>query len=278
MPTTGAPWNIYYPDNTAPISPIENLFSTLSTSVATALTLFQTEAPYVVAAPSNLDALTTAAVGAIAYMTAPGTGISAMTWRALSTGSGAGLDWQIEDDVIVADTKAHFDSFVTVIAGLAGVDLQFKIGQLVRIAGDSLYYVITSTAGAYQPLLAFLGQVIAEGMSFPVDLGSSASGTTIDTISFPSLPYATTVYATSYSDAGFNGAAATVALAVTTSAGTLTQPTAQAVQAPSAQFTTVMQMWKLVIPASTAATITIKTSSSATTYWRSATQYKRVTS
>lgn len=33
MPTTASPGNIWYPDNTAPISPIENLFSQMATSV-----------------------------------------------------------------------------------------------------------------------------------------------------------------------------------------------------------------------------------------------------
>ena len=43
MPTTGAPGNIWYPDATSPVAPLENLFLTQATSVNVAFDIVNTE-------------------------------------------------------------------------------------------------------------------------------------------------------------------------------------------------------------------------------------------
>lgn len=58
MATTGAPWNIWIPDTTSPVAPLQTLFSTQATSIAVALSALQTTTPRRVADLTALAALT----------------------------------------------------------------------------------------------------------------------------------------------------------------------------------------------------------------------------
>lgn len=155
MPTTGAPTSTWYPDDTAPVAPLENLFLQLATSVnvwgasllANGWARGQA-AQYVVTNLAALDALTTAVVGDTAFMTTPGTGINALTWEAYS-GSGATIDWR-PTETIRASTKANLDSFISSVAAVT--DTFFEVGAFALVTGTGLQVRFTSTAGAYIPI------------------------------------------------------------------------------------------------------------------------------
>lgn len=95
-----------------------------------------------------IDALSTSIVGALAYMTAPGTGINALFWEAYG-GTGSGLDWRPLGP-ITADTKANLDSFISAVAAIA--DTRFQVGALATVTGTGEQYRFTSTAGALAPV------------------------------------------------------------------------------------------------------------------------------
>jgi hypothetical protein len=234
---------------------------------------------YSTATIAALDAIADAQIGDLAYMSDPGNGnagtttIDSMLWEATS-GAGTATRWRAVD-VVVADTVAHLNTF---IAAVAATDLIFRPAGMARALDTALFYYFTTFAGAYVPAFAYLGNTVAENTQFPADVNTAASGTTLDTITLPSLPFATTVYGRSSAHAGFNGGAITNGLAVTTSAGTLTQMTLGTVTSAAGAFCEVLQEWKLVIPANTAATVTVKSASSAASFWRSANYYRRVTS
>lgn len=100
-----------------------------------------------------LDALSPAR-GDLAYMTTPGTGISALWWEAFA-GSGTGSDWQPVTDVI-ASSAANLTSFISAVSALA--DTVFKIGgrAIVTAASGGRYErFFTSTAGAMTPTLFY---------------------------------------------------------------------------------------------------------------------------
>lgn len=103
-------------------------------------------ATYKVTNLAALDALSTAEVGDLAWMTTPGTGIDALMWEAFS-GSGATIDWRVRD-MVVADTKGNLDAFITAVAAISGTDAQFKVGNLAYVTGTRQMYRFTSTAGA----------------------------------------------------------------------------------------------------------------------------------
>lgn len=115
-----------------------------ATSVENALNSLTT----VVTTPAALDAISSAKVGARAYMTSPGTGIEALSWEAY-VGTGAGLDWHIVDTVRAA-TKANLDSFISAIAAIA--DLRFVVGGQAYVTGTGFGYSFTSDAGALRRL------------------------------------------------------------------------------------------------------------------------------
>lgn len=106
-----------------------------------------TQTVYSVGTPANLDAITDALVGDLAWMTTPGTGITPLYWEAFS-GAGAGIDWRPMSRVI-ADTKANLDAFIATISPTA--DLVFRVGEEFYVTGTKITYLITSTAGAYIP-------------------------------------------------------------------------------------------------------------------------------
>lgn len=169
MPTTGAPGNIWYPDATSPVAPLENLFLTLATSVNVAISAYDSAAQkiWVVTNLAALDALSTAKVGDLAWMTTPGTGIDKLWWEA-HAGSGGGLDWRISDEIIAA-TKANLDSFISAVAAIS--DTRFKVGGAIYVTGTRAAYRFTSTAGAY---------TMANGLQ-PVKSSSiSGSGATLN--------------------------------------------------------------------------------------------------
>lgn len=117
-----------------------------------------TQTVYSVGTPANLDAITDAVVGDLAWMTTPGTGITPMYWEAFS-GAGAGIDWRPTSRVI-ADTKANLDAFITAVSAIA--DLVFRVGEELYVTGTKMTYRVTSTAGAY---IAASGQVIIPSAS-----------------------------------------------------------------------------------------------------------------
>lgn len=94
---------------------------------------------------SALDALATSAIGAVAFMTTPGTGVESLKWEAYS-GSGSSLKWHIVDTVRV-DTVAHLATFISAVAATS--DLSFVVGGRIYISGTASAYMFTSTAGAY---------------------------------------------------------------------------------------------------------------------------------
>lgn len=57
MPITAAPGNIWFPDNTAPVSPLENLFSQMATSVNTMGSMILQATPSLVASDAARAAL-----------------------------------------------------------------------------------------------------------------------------------------------------------------------------------------------------------------------------
>lgn len=168
MPTTGAPGNIWYPDDTAPVAPLENLFLTLATSVNVALAAYDASLNKVIvaASPAALDAVTTSKVGDLAWMTTPGTGIDPMLWVAYS-GSAGGLDWHPISEII-ASSKVNLDNFITVIAGIA--DLRFQVANTAIVTAGRARYRFTSTAGAYVPIIPHA--------EWTATSASNASGTT----------------------------------------------------------------------------------------------------
>lgn len=100
-----------------------------------------------------LDALTDGVIGDTFYMTDPGLGnagtgtIDPMTWEAIGD-SGVNLNWRVRDQ-IVADTKAHLDTFIAAVAAIAGTDEQFRIGNRALVSTTRQSYIFRSTAGAY---------------------------------------------------------------------------------------------------------------------------------
>jgi len=108
---------------------------------------------YVVTNLAALDAVSTAVIGDLAYMTAPGTGIQSLKWEAFA-GSGSTIDWHIVDTVR-ADTLANLDAFIAAVAALIG-DLSFVIGGLAYVSGTQVAYSFTTTAGVKQPLSALV--------------------------------------------------------------------------------------------------------------------------
>jgi len=135
MPTTGAPANIWYPDENSPIVPFENLFLQLATSTNVA---FSTLSRIIVVTDiAALEADASAKIGDLAFMSAPGTGINPVYWQAVAD-VGAGLDWRLLSRV-VASTKANLDSFTTAVG--VGGDIQIGAGASAFVSGTGAPYV-----------------------------------------------------------------------------------------------------------------------------------------
>jgi hypothetical protein len=114
-----------------------------------------------------LDALDEAIVGDLAYMTTPGTGITAMWWEA-HAGSAAGLDWRPVDTVIAA-TEANLATFVAAVAAIS--DTTFCVGREAYVTGTKTLWAFTSTAGAKRLLRG--GRMLRQRAS--ANLASSSS-------------------------------------------------------------------------------------------------------
>lgn len=93
--------------------------------------------------PAALDALSTAKIGDVAWMTTPGTGIDAMAWEAVAD-TGANLDWRPQGPIYAA-TKANLDAFIAVIAGTS--DLRFQVGANAFVRGTGITYIFSSVTG-----------------------------------------------------------------------------------------------------------------------------------
>lgn len=105
---------------------------------------------YTVNSIAALNAISTAVVGDTAFLTASGTtGVDAFKWVAVS-GSGATIKWST-DGVVVADTKAHLDAFISAVVALSPADLLFTVGGEAFVSGTRVRYYFTSTAGGYVP-------------------------------------------------------------------------------------------------------------------------------
>lgn len=100
-----------------------------------------------------LDAISTAVIGDLAYMTAPGTGVESLKWEAFA-GSNGTIDWHIVDTVR-ADTLVNLDAFVAAVAALIG-DLSFVVGGFAYVSGTQSTYKFITTAGVKQPLSAIV--------------------------------------------------------------------------------------------------------------------------
>jgi hypothetical protein len=106
---------------------------------------------WVVTDLSALNALATAKVGDLAWMTTPGTGISALMWEAHG-GSGSGLDWRPNGDVI-ATSATNLTNFIAAVAAIA--DTRFKVGGCAIVtasSGGRYERFFTSTTGALTPI------------------------------------------------------------------------------------------------------------------------------
>lgn len=97
MPTTGAPWNLYYPASTDDVRPYDDI-QTLATSVATALSALVANMSAVVntdatsrttTSTSFTSTLSPANICGVAF-TAPASGKVLITWRMALANSGAG--------------------------------------------------------------------------------------------------------------------------------------------------------------------------------------------
>jgi hypothetical protein len=101
-----------------------------------------------------LDAISDGVIGDSFYMTDPGLGnsgtgtIDSNVWVSTS-GAGAALKWRPQGPII-ADTKAHMDTFIAAVAALT--DLRFEVGGQWVDATTGFNYRFTSTVGAYLPL------------------------------------------------------------------------------------------------------------------------------
>jgi hypothetical protein len=124
---------------------------------------------YSVANVSALDAIADAAIGDLAFMTTPGTGIKPVKWEAFA-GSGSATDWHIVD-TIRADTLANLDAFIA--ATIAIANLTFVIGGLSHVSSTQTAYKFTATSGTKTPL-GGLVQVVPTSITA---LGGSATVT-----------------------------------------------------------------------------------------------------
>lgn len=118
-------------------------------------------ADWLVVDAAALTALDKATVGDVAWVTTPGTGIDPFSVVALA-GAGNTIDWRIIDRVI-ADTKAHLDSFID--AWNNDADLLFQIGAEVYVAESKMTYRITAITGTYTPARAFVDAVITSAVA-----------------------------------------------------------------------------------------------------------------
>lgn len=147
---------------------------------------------YAVVSLAGLDAISNATIGDVAYFTAaPATGINLLEATA-HAGSGSGIDWRFEG-VVIADTKAHLDSFVSAVAAVP--DVSFMTGGLAYVTGTGLSYRWTGSAWARGELINLqldttnstptvitqygIGKIIGNGtasisetVTFPVAFGS----------------------------------------------------------------------------------------------------------
>lgn len=96
-------------------------------------------ADWVVTNPAALAALTTGKAGDVAWMSAPGTGISPMFWAGVS-GTGASTIWNPLDHY-VASTKANADAFATAINAIA--DLVIPTGCRIFYGDTKLWGIHT---------------------------------------------------------------------------------------------------------------------------------------
>jgi hypothetical protein len=131
-----------------------------------------------VAAISDLNALD-ASSGDLAFMSSPGTGITALWWEAFA-GSGTGADWRPLGDVI-ASSATNLTNFIAAVAAVA--DTTFKVGGRAVVTTSSGRYerFFTSTAGALTAIRYYNGRTIRRRASANLSTGTSVQTLTIGT-------------------------------------------------------------------------------------------------
>lgn len=92
---------------------------------------------------ANLDAISTAGVGSLYFVTSPGTGISPMSFRAVS-GLGAATVW-VANETVVASSKTNLDNFISSVAATS--DIRFRVGGQAVVTATGLDYRFTSSTG-----------------------------------------------------------------------------------------------------------------------------------
>ena len=169
MPTTGLPGNIWYPDDTSPVAPLENLFLTQATSVNVAIsaqdaTVTALNKIFVVANLSALDALATAKIGDLATVTTLTTGVTSGVEFYAESGSGSATVWRTSG-LIAVDTKVNLDALKTAVDAIT--DIKFGIGTVAKIGsvGSEAWLWTGAKWKLYSPYAEFSDKAITTGVA-----------------------------------------------------------------------------------------------------------------
>lgn len=270
MPYT--PGGIWIPDSFSPIAPIENLFIAQATSIDNVLNSFAKTKR--VANLTNLAAITDAQIGDIRMVIGAGTGINAINFQAYS-GSGSGIKWRTIETVY-ATTLANLNSFIAAVA--ATPDVEFRPNSLAMVTDQAMLYRFSSVGdGTIVPLVPFIGATISQDSIPNPTMVEAPHDSIITTQNFPERPYPTTAYLECDAAMGFMPTDVTVAVAISSSGGTLTQRVNRQVRALAGQWATVSQSAKLLLPANTEVNVIYRIASSGNVYCDFSHSFRRVT-
>jgi hypothetical protein len=135
-------------------------------------------------------------------------------------------------------------------------------------AFDTASELLNALGGSVSTRLGALTAGQIPDVAAIIQTSQVASGTTLATLTLPALtvPTKATVVVLGY--AGYAGGASDFGVLVTASAGTLTVPQNARVPAAAGAYATWATGATLVLPAGTDSTVTIKSDSSTSVYWR----------